>query len=84
MVVAMNINAVQNWWLRIKILAIVLLIIVAILSFSYDRAEGAMQSAGWSQPVQTTTATMPAVPRTTSVLLCGALLAGLAINQKFS
>ena len=84
----MNLNSTHIWWLRLRMLVVALLIIVAILSLSYDRAEGCTPHAGsviTAACAASTVATdQPTVPRTATVLFCTGLLMAAGLNQRLS
>ncbi|MFH2057260.1 MAG: hypothetical protein ABIJ61_14980 [bacterium] len=83
----MKLDTPHIWWLRFRLLAVAFLVIVAILSLSYDRAEGcpaATNSIVAQTCVATATCEQPAVPRSATLALCGSLLIGLGVNQRLS
>lgn len=87
MMIVMKLDTPHIWWMRFRLLAIALLVIVAILSLSYDRAGGcpAVTNSIVAQTcVATATCEQPAVPRGATLVLCGTLLIALGVNQRLS
>lgn len=83
----MKLETPHIWWMRFKLLAVAFLVIVAILTLSYDHAAGAVIESN-SIVVQTcapqSTCAPTAVPHSATLAFCGMLLVGLGVNQRLS
>jgi hypothetical protein len=81
----MRLNSTHIWWLRLRLVFVALLVVVAILTLSYDRAEGSTSPAG-SIVMKSCAAddAQPTVPRTATILFCTGLLLAAGLNRRLS